>query len=156
MRAMLDARLRTLPAGFEPAEEGVVLDPEDRAALLADFLVSAEGRRWREDDDAADLVELAIDFGADYNHGGPLRWSPVVVDIFMTSWLPDKVLRERTFFERAPDPLCDWVRYSGRRRGVPVELVREAAGTVAKFRGTMLEAVDDRCSIERYSDGLVA
>jgi hypothetical protein len=156
MRAMLDARLRTLPAGFEPAEEEVVLDPEDRAALLADFLVSAEGRRWREDDDAADLVELAIDFGADYNHGGPLRWSPVVVDIFMTSWLPDKVLRERTFFERAPDPLCDWVRYSGRRRGVPVELVREAAGTVAKFRGTMLEAVDDRCSIERYSDGLVA
>lgn len=39
---------------------------------------------------ARDVVELAIDFGADYNHGGPLRWSPVVVEVFMTNWLARK------------------------------------------------------------------
>jgi hypothetical protein len=143
MRAFLEARLRALPDGFELPADEVPPAPEEREALLADFLASPEGERWRSDDDAADVVELAIDFGSDYNHGGPLRWSPVVVDMFMTSWLPRKVLDERAFFERVPVVLPDWVRYAGRRRGVPERLVRDAVANVATCRDPMLEAVDD-------------
>jgi hypothetical protein len=143
LRAFLEARLRTLPDGFELPADEAVLGPEERGALLADFLAAPEGERWRFDDLAADVVELAIDFGSDYNHGGPLRWSPVVVDIFMTSWLPRKVLHQRAFFEQVPVVLADWVRYAGRRRGVPEPLVRGAVDNVATCRGPMLEAVDD-------------
>ena len=63
--------------------------------------------------------------------------------MFMTGWLPRKVLHERAFFEQVPVVLRDWVRYAGRCRGVPERLVRQAVENVATCREIMLEAVDD-------------
>jgi hypothetical protein len=103
---------RPLPPGETLGELG---------QLLANFFASPEDERWRGDNHAEDVVGTAIDFGAGYNHGGPLRWSPVVVAIFMTSWLARKVAREPAFFTRVPDVLPDWVRYAGHVRGVPAE-----------------------------------
>jgi hypothetical protein len=86
---------------------------------------------------------VAIDFGADYNHGGPLRWSPVVVEIFMVSWLARKVSRQPAFFELVPDVLLDWVAFAGRRRGVADAAVRHAVAAVGRYREEMLDAVAD-------------
>ena len=88
MRALIDARIEKLPEGFILADEDDEASPAERRGLLDEFLVSPEGERWRDDEDAEDVVATAIDFGTGYNHGGPLRWSPVVVEIFMVSWLP--------------------------------------------------------------------
>jgi len=143
LRALIDARMRLLPDGFELPDDYREVTPEERDALLADFLGSPEGRRRRGDDDAEDVVRLAIDFGADYNHGGPLRWSPVVVELFMTSWLARKVTREPEYFARVPDVLRDWVSYAGRRRAVPAAPLREAVAAVEHYRGEMLGAVTD-------------
>jgi len=144
MRALVEARLRLLPDGFElPHDDDVELSPGEREALLEDFLSSPEGKGWRGDEDAEDVAQLAIDFGARYNHGGPLRWSPVVVEIFMTSWLAKKVTRDPAFFECVPAVLRDWVTYTGRRRAVPAEPLREAVAAVAEYREEMLDAVDD-------------
>jgi hypothetical protein len=143
MRALIEARLRLLPAGFELPDEYVEVTPEERDALLADFLSSPEGARWRGDEVAEDVAELAIDFGAGYNHGGPLRWSPVVVEIFMTSWLARKVTREPGFFEHVPDVLRDWVKYAGRREGVPSAPLSEAVAAVEDYRQEMLDAISD-------------
>ena len=143
MRALIEARLRLLPEGFELPDDYVEITPDERDALLEDFLSSPGGRRWRGDEDAEDVAQLAIDFGADYNHGGPLRWSPVVVEIFMTSWLARKVTREPGFFERVPDVLSDWVKYAGRRQGVPAAPLREAVAAVEECREEMLDAVSD-------------
>ena len=183
MRALIEARVGLLPGGFELPDEYVEITPEERDALLEDFLASPEGRRWRGDEDAEDVARLAIDFGADYNHGGPLRWSPVVVEIFMTGWLARKATREPVFFERVPDVLRAWVKYAGRRRAVPAALLREAVAAVRKYRDEMLDAVNDpeawgpaktfasaaleagvdltdhdevQRFIERYNDGLAA
>jgi len=143
LRGLIDGRVRRLPDGFELPEEYEEMSVEERERLLAEFLASPEGQRWRGDEDAEDVVETAIWFGADYNHGGPLRWSVVVVEIFMTSWLPRKVTREPVFFERVTEVLPDWVRYAGRVRGVPAEPLSEAVKAVARFRDEMLEAVND-------------
>lgn len=143
LRALLDARVRGLPEGFTLTDGYEEVSVEEREQLLAEFLASPEGERWRGDEDAEDVVATAIDFGADYNHGGPLRWSPVVVEIFMTSWLAGKVARERAFFARVPEVLADWVRYAGRVRGVPAEPLSEAVFTVSEFRDEMLETVND-------------
>lgn len=86
---------------------------------------------------------MAIDFGADYNYGGPLRWSPVVVEIFMTSWLARKVAREPEFFERVADVLPDWVSYAGRRRGVAATALHEAVTAVDLYRNEMLDVTGD-------------
>ena len=87
LRAFVEARARLLPTGVTLPDEYVEVTAEERDRLVSDFLGSAEGRRWRDDAVGQDIAALAIDFGADYNHGGPLRWSPVVVEIFMASWL---------------------------------------------------------------------
>jgi len=143
LRALVYARIRTLPEGGTAPEDEEEFTPEARAQLHAEFLASPEGKRWRGDEDAEDVVELAIDFGADYNHGGPLRWSPVVVEIFMTGWLARKVTREPQFFERVPDVLRDWVKFAGRRRGVPAAALRTAVAAVKRFRSEMLQVVND-------------
>ena len=143
MRALMGARMRLLPEGFELRDDKRELTPEERDALLADFLGSPEGRRWRGDEDAEDVAHLAIEFGAVYNHGGALRWSPVVVEIFMTDWLARKVTRENDFFARVPDVLRDWVTYAGRRRRVPAAPLREAVAAIEHYREEMLETVND-------------
>jgi hypothetical protein len=143
MRALIEARLRLLPEGLELPDDDVEVASEEREALLEDFLSSPEGQRWRGIEDAEDVAQLAIDFGAGYNHGGPLRWSPVVVEIFMTSWLARKVTRDPEFFARVPEVLLDWVRFAGRRRGVPEALLGEAVSAVDEFKTEMLDAVTD-------------
>jgi hypothetical protein len=143
MRALIDARMRLLPDGFELPDEYQEVAPAERDVLLADFLAAPEGLRWRGDEDAEDVAGLAIAFGADYNHGGPLRWSPVVVEVFMTSWLARKVTREPEFFRRVPDVLRDWVKYAGRRQGVPAVPLREAVAAVKRYGKEMLDAVGD-------------
>jgi hypothetical protein len=143
MRALIEARMRLLPKGFELPDDWREVTRDERDALHADFLASPEGRRWRGDEAAEDVAHLAIEFGADYNHGGPLRWSPVVIEIFMTDWLARKVTREPEFFARLPDVLRDWVKYAGRRRGVPARPLREAVAAVKDHREEMLEAVRD-------------
>jgi hypothetical protein len=143
LRALIEARVRLLPEGFELADDYVEYAPEERDALLTDFFASPEGRRWRADEDAQDVVELAIDFGAGYNHGGPLRWSPVVVEIFMTSWLARKATLPDESYTRVPDVLRDWVRYAGRRRHVPAAQLEEAVAAVELCTEEMLETVDD-------------
>jgi hypothetical protein len=146
LRAFMYARARLLPGGtvlpdeFDEVDE---VEPSEREGLLADFLSAAEGERWRGDDDASHIVAMAIDFGADYNYGGPLRWSPVVVETFMTGWLAHKVRAEVDFFERVPEVLRDWVRYAGRRRGVEPAGVAQAVMIVGLYRQPMLDAVAD-------------
>lgn len=143
LRALIDARIGLLPDGFEPADHWEEMAPSERDELLSDFLASCEGRRWRGDEAAEDVVDAAIEFGVGYNHGGALRWSPVVVEIFMTSWLPRKVARGAAFHHRVPHVLADWVAYAGRRRGVAAPLVGEAVGAVGAYREEFLHAVDD-------------
>jgi hypothetical protein len=143
LRVLIAARMRLLPDGFELPDDYRQLTPEDREALVDDFLTSPEGQGWDGDEDAEDVAHLAIEFGSDYNHGGPLRWSPVVVEIFMTSWLARKVTREPAFFARVPDVLRDWVKYAGRRRRVPAAALREAVASVNRHRREMLDSVND-------------
>jgi hypothetical protein len=143
LRALIEARIRRLPEACELPDDYEEMSAEERQQLLADFLDSPEGERWRGDQDAEDVVSMAIDFGADYNHGGPLRWSPVAVEIFMTSWLARKVAREPVFFTRVPEVLPGWVRYAGGIRGVPAEPLSEAVGAVTEYRQEMLESVND-------------
>lgn len=143
LRALIYARMRTLPEGAPIDAEFEEVTVEQRAELRAEFLGSTEGRRWAGSEGPEDVVGVAIDFGADYNHGGPLRWSPVVVEIFMVSWLARKVSRQPAFFELVPDVLLDWVAFAGRRRGVADAAVRHAVAAVGRYREEMLDAVAD-------------
>jgi hypothetical protein len=60
LRAFMYARIGTLPDGGAGPDGESEVTPGERERLLVDFLDSPEGRRWRGDDDARDVVELAI------------------------------------------------------------------------------------------------
>jgi len=142
LRALIEARVNLLPAGFEFGDEYEDIPQADRERMLEAFLASMPGKRWVGDEHAEDVVATAIDFGADYNYGGPLRWSPVVVEIFMT-WVVRMVIHEPAFFARVPDVLVDWVAYAGGLRDVPSAALNEAIEAVAAYRDDMLDAVSD-------------
>ncbi|MEX2105889.1 MAG: hypothetical protein WD810_03220 [Solirubrobacterales bacterium] len=143
--AAVAAHMRVLPDDGESYEPVEVSDSERQAALEG-FLASPEAEPFRGSDDAADLATLAIGYCADYldGEGRPLRWSPVVVELFMCDFLPRKVVREPEFFEHAvPKLLPAWVRYAGRSREIPEAAIEEAVSAVDAFRDEMLGLVRD-------------
>jgi len=86
---------------------------------------------------------MAIDFAVDYEGGDPLRWSPVVIELFMADWLPRKLLADRAMFEAAPGALDAWVRYAGRARGIPAGAIAMNTAAIPEWTATMLAAADD-------------
>jgi hypothetical protein len=61
---------------------------------------------------------VAIDFASDYVDGRPLRWSPVVMKLFMFHWGPHDLV-DREVFAHVPAALDAWVRFAGRKNGLP-------------------------------------
>jgi len=142
LRSLAGARLRALPADVAPVER-VEIGPDERQRLLDEFFASAEGEPFRSDPYAEDAVAFAIDYAADYSDGRPLRWSPVVVELFMTDWLPRKVAHEPAFFEAVPAVLRAWVRYAGCRREIPDHAIETAVGAVDEWADELVASSAD-------------
>ncbi len=109
-------------------------DPEwtqdDLDALAAEFLASDEftapdGFTGEEDDGTILDLDLILQFGASANVGGPLRWSPIVAEIFLLDWMPRVVPVGYEEVEEVPTLLADFVRFVHRREGVEEELTGE-------------------------------
>ena len=132
---------------LRPAPQGedreVELSARKRARLLAEFLASPEGEAIEERTDQAEVVRLAIDFCADYVDGRPLRWSPVLVELFMADWLPRKLLAGREMFEAVPESLEAWVRHAGRLRGIPARAIELTADAISRWTDEMLSLAED-------------
>lgn len=142
LRALARLRAYELPLGtvdIEPPE--VTIDERDR--LLDEFLASPEAAGFEPGGDEALAVSMAIDYCADYVDGRPLRWSPVVVELFMGDWLPRKLLAERAAFEAVPAALASWVRFAGRRRSIPDWAITETIEAIARWTEEMLDRASD-------------
>jgi hypothetical protein len=116
---------------------------EERDRLRDEFLSSPEGKDFASDSDEAWAVSLAIDFCADYVDGRPLRWSPVVVELFMANWIPRKVLADQGLFERLPAALDAWVRFAGHKAGTPDWAVEATRNAIPPWREEMIERGSD-------------
>ena len=138
--ALACARAEALPDGFSlPAVAEVT--PDDRFALLADFLESDEGSSYREDIEAQTAVALAIDYCAERD-GKPLRWSPVSVGRFMSWWLPAEAAEQREVLATMPEALAAWISYCGRLRGVPRERVLDTVEAIDAWSEAMFAEAD--------------
>jgi hypothetical protein len=132
--------LRPVPQGEDRELE---LSAQKRARLLAHFLASPEGAAIEAGTDQAEVVRLAIDFCADYVDGRPLRWSPVLVELFMANWLPRKLLTGREMFEVVPEALEAWVRHAGRVRGIPDGAIEATVDVIPRWTADMLRHAED-------------
>ena len=141
-RALALLRADELP-GPSVDPERFDVDPEERDRLRDEFLASPHGQGFEPDGDEAYVASLAIDFCSDYVDGRPLRWSPVVVELFMANWIPRKVLAEPPLLERLPDALKAWIRFAGRKRGLEDSAVRETCDAVERWPHEMVEKAGD-------------
>ncbi len=140
-RALAWSRVRALP-DVEPDEAIPEVTEAEREALHGEFLAAPEAAGIEAESEAADVVSTAIDFAADYVDGRPLRWSPVVVELFMADWLPRKVVADDEYFAAVPDALDAWVRFTARKRELPDDALAETVEAVSVFKDDLAEALD--------------
>lgn len=139
LRALIAARLEAMPSPrLEPEREP--MPGEVRAALVKEFLGSPEGEPARREDSAVHLLDSVVDCRADYvAEGDPLRWSPEVVEGFADQYVR-KMEWEADDLRRLPDLLAAWIRFAGRRRGIPDHLLRQTLEAVVANRHLLEDA----------------
>jgi hypothetical protein len=142
LRALAILRADEAPGG--PAHpEREEMSAAERDALRGEFLASPEGRGFAPDGDEAFAISLVVDFCADYVDGRPLRWSPVVVELFMAGWVPRKVLADGDLLQALPAALDAWVRFAGRKRGTPEWAIEISRKAIPHWRDEMAAATSD-------------
>jgi hypothetical protein len=145
LHALVVARLSKLPRRREfPAPPSMTEEETDQ--LLVQFFDSDEiAGLWsssEEDDEDETIEHLAhqiLTFSLDYVLGTPLRFSPVMVEIFCLDWAPAKIAIDGDGFTLLPDVLAAWVRFAGRRRGIPEEAIAEAVEAAYDCAPEMIE-----------------
>lgn len=142
LRALALRRADETPE-YVPVAEPAEMPHDERDRLRDEFLTSPEGKNFAPDGDEAFAAGLAIDFCSDYVDGRPLRWSPVVVELFMAHWIPRKVLADKDLFDRLPAALDAWVRFAGRKGGTPEWAVEQTRAAIAHWRKEMVELGSD-------------
>jgi hypothetical protein len=145
LRALVDARLSKLPTG-----RAVLVPPtmaeDERDELLAQFIESDEtmglfgfSGEHSKHDAVEHLAHQILTFSLDDVLGTPLRFSPVMVEIFCLDWAPRKVAIDGEGFTLLPDVLAAWIRFVGRRRGIPEEAIADAVDAAYEYAPEMIE-----------------
>lgn len=137
-RVLLDARLGLFAE--PPAGHPEQLDAAARDELVQAFFSSPEAAGIPDD---GRLVSMLVDYRCDFCGEDPLRWSPTVVLLFLLDWLPRKVTLLPETIPLVPAVLGAWVRFAGKRRELPPNLIEEIVVTIAEAEGDYLEAVED-------------
>ena len=127
--AFLRARVRALPPGGRRPPLPV-LSADRRATMAARFLASREAEELSDLSAAGRCVDRIIDYGCSRDFGRPLRVSPVKCEMFLLDWLPRKVFLTPPEQEAMPHVLAAWVRWAGRRGGLPETGIRAALDAV--------------------------
>ncbi|MEV4673737.1 hypothetical protein AB0K34_18970 [Actinomadura sp. NPDC049382] len=121
--AFVRARVDILPPGGR-LPQPPVYGRDRRATIAARFLASDEAEELSDLSAASRCVDRIIDYGCTHDFGRPLRVSPVKCEMFLLDWLPRKVLLSPSEQEAVPHVLGAWVRWAGRRTGLPEEGIR--------------------------------
>lgn len=146
LRALALARLRAMPQGGTVPEPRVP-DEREREEIVRTFAASPFAAelhgRSTDPDEVEDLAFQCLCYACDYAGGVPLRFSPVMVELFCCDWAPRKIAAEAEAFALLPDVLRAWIRFCGERRGIPRVRVEEAVVGVSTYEAELLEASAD-------------
>jgi hypothetical protein len=119
---------RVAAVGVTPAREPVhePLSDADKDALVADFFADLK-LELADDEAAREVIDACLWYGESYLLGGPLAWSPPVVETFLLDWLPRKTFFEPEVQRLAPTVTYAWTGWAMTRAGVPKRWAGEAA-----------------------------
>ncbi|MEU0961012.1 hypothetical protein ABZ328_16015 [Micromonospora aurantiaca] len=126
-RALVGARLAVLPGPTLPAGPAVVPPPtdEERTRLVRAFLDSPEAARFGlpevADGELASLhfcLGLLLDHAASFPDADPMRWSPMVAELFLLDWVHRRAVLDMDDAAMLPRVLRAWAAYAARQRGL--------------------------------------
>ncbi|MGV9763220.1 hypothetical protein [Micromonospora tulbaghiae] len=126
-RALVGARLAVLPGPTPPAGPAVVPPPtdEERTRLVRAFLDSPEAARFAlpevADGELASLhfcLGLLLDHAAGFPDADPMRWSPMVAELFLLDWVHRRAVLDMDDAAMLPRVLRAWAAYAARQRGL--------------------------------------
>ncbi|MDW3845109.1 hypothetical protein NMK34_00630 [Micromonospora sp. BRA006-A] len=126
-RALVGARLAVLPGPTPPAGPAVVPPPtdEERTRLVRAFLDSPEATRFGlpevADGELASLhfcLGLLLDHAASFPDADPMRWSPMVAELFLLDWVHRRAVLDMDDAAMLPRVLRAWAAYAARQRGL--------------------------------------
>ncbi|WP_067458712.1 hypothetical protein [Actinomadura macra] len=140
--AFVRARVSILPPGGR-LPQPPVYGRDRRATIAARFLASDEAEDLSDRSAASRCVDRIIDYGCTHDFGRPLRVSPIKCEMFLLDWLPRKVLLSPTEQEAVPHVLASWVRWAGKRIGLPEEGIRATLDAVWDATAKFAEAYRD-------------
>ena len=146
--AFIRARIRALPpyrgrSLSATGERRHAWSRDRRAMLAAEFLASDEAEDLSDRGSASHCADRIIDYGCDKDFGRPLRMSPTKVETFLLGWLPRKVMLSFAEQDAMPHVLAAWVRWAGRRRGLPEATITESLEAVFNSMGAFAQAYRD-------------
>jgi len=135
---LLAARLRATGAKTFEVEWDPLPEVE-REALLDAFFTEAEvtdDEVWRE------LADLCLTYGDSYISGGPLAWSPAIVEDFLLDWAPRKTVLDTDRQELLPAVTQAWVGWALRRHGLNAVDADDAAHVALEVQDEFLRLYD--------------
>lgn len=139
-RPLLEWFVRMLPEGGSGYER-YEWEQSERGQLADRFLGSSFASDLRNDPHIPDLLETLLRYGCDYGPGDPLHWSPVAVEIFLTSWLPRKIDAPVDYLDKAPDLLRAFVRFAHHERGLRASITEETLDAVGHWEPEYRETI---------------
>jgi hypothetical protein len=140
--AFVRARVDILPPGGR-LPQPPVYGHDRRATIAARFLASDEAEELSDLSAASRCADRIIDYGCTHDFGRPLRVSPIKCEMFLLDWLPRKVLLSPSEQEAVPHVLGAWVRWAGRRTGLPEEGIRATLDALWDATAKFAEAYRD-------------
>lgn len=116
-RPLIEWMASLLPGGgrgYVPEE----MTPIQHERILERFFASPDSRGLNDPADELIAGDL-IDFLGDHTVGGPLRWSPIKVEILLSDWYPRKVMGPGTQMLRMPTVLRAMIEFGHTQLGLP-------------------------------------
>jgi hypothetical protein len=101
-----------------------------RAMLVAEFLASDEAEDLSDRQAASRCADHIISYGCEQDFGRPLRMSPAKAETFLLDWLPQKIMLSAAEQHAMPHVLAAWARWTGRRRELSGDAVRQTVDAV--------------------------
>jgi Domain of unknown function (DUF6398) len=106
-------------------------------STLAKHLPAADRR------DHEQLLDFVVDFGTEYGTGNPTRWSENRVDMFLTDWVPRKVMAPPEFLAKLPPLLSAFISYVHEQSGIPEARTSHVLDAIELLAPDLLEAAAD-------------
>jgi hypothetical protein len=141
-RGLLRARMRSLPVAAQERSRKP-LSMTARKALIKKFRASAFAPKVKF---PTSILEYCLDARCDFGDGDPVRWSPIVVEMFMLDCLVKKVILDASEIRAVPDVLRAWVRFALTERGLEERWIEPAVEAVGRFTPEFKRAVTDHAN----------